>query len=68
LLLQAQPITIYRYQQTVTQPDVPPAFLAKLFPDLDLDQSHPVQLRFTVNGQHSTPSAAAAAGELSQCC
>jgi hypothetical protein len=70
-VLQSQLITVYPYQQTVMQPDVPPAFVAKLFPDMDLDsdQSQPVQLRVTVDGQHSTPpAAAAAAGELPQCC
>jgi hypothetical protein len=64
LLLQAQPITVYRYQQTVTQPDVPPAFVAKLFSNLGQDQSQPVQLHFTVDGQHSTPTAAAAGARL----
>jgi hypothetical protein len=37
LLLQSQAITVYHVQQTVTQPEVPPAFAAQLF--LNMDQA-----------------------------
>jgi hypothetical protein len=57
IMLQAQLITVYPDQQTATQPDVPPACVAKLFPGLTPGHTQAVQLRFTVDGDNSTPAA-----------
>jgi hypothetical protein len=65
MVLQAMVVKAKRDKQP-SHPGIPAVFMSKVFPDLQ-QQRQPVQLKFTVDGQDSTPPGEAAEQALTCC-